>query len=388
VQINVTDLDAAWQFYVETLGLPGKQKLGPGRAFELELGNSGPTVLVYPVPQQAKRNYPNETGVTLVFYTDDIRSTVADWKAKGVAFVPIEWSQEEIGIADTPFGPFIAFQDPFGNVHELLEPVGQPPTQSTAAPPMPMIEQPASSAPKLKDVFVGFPQSLVPERVLQKLIRYALALDTLGRLDAETGKPLVDEHTLRAVLLEFVAAPLAERLVHLLATLPGCAFRPAHQVGTPAVEIPFFGLAGEVVIFDPSPLATFGELKIPTQPQVDDVVAAVRDRFPSLEDELLKPDQIPPRIEALLKEDSSVDVVLGVICRQLGWWAALMAVLLVPPTVLLRSKARKREEPNLLANVWPLSMYLLTAAVGGWTLTVVGSCILAPVDSAERHAKH
>lgn len=125
VQINVTDLAEAWRFYVETLGLRGRPRLGPGRPFELELGGgegAGPTVLVYRVTTRAERRYPDETGVTLVFYTDDIRATVAEWGARGVSFVPIEWAKDGSGIADTPFGPFIAFRDPFGNVHELLQP--------------------------------------------------------------------------------------------------------------------------------------------------------------------------------------------------------------------------------------------------------------------------
>jgi len=122
VQINVTDLGEARRFYVEKLGLRAGESLGPGQPFELELESDGPIVLVYPVRRMVMRDYPNETGVTLVFYTDDIRSTVDDWRQKGVSFIPIEWAKDECGIADTPFGPFIAFRDPFGNVHELLQP--------------------------------------------------------------------------------------------------------------------------------------------------------------------------------------------------------------------------------------------------------------------------
>lgn len=121
VQINVTDLRAAWRFYVDTLGLRGIERLGKGKAFHLDL-EGGPPVLVYPVEHKATRRYPDDTAVTLVFYADDIRKTVENWKQKGVEFVPIAWSREESGIADTPFGPFIAFRDPFGNVHELLQP--------------------------------------------------------------------------------------------------------------------------------------------------------------------------------------------------------------------------------------------------------------------------
>lgn len=122
IQLNVTDLEEAWRFYVDKLGLRGMRNMGPGNPFELALGSGTPIVLVYSVPRMVKRDYPNETGITLVFYTDDIRSTVAEWKERGVPFISIQWSRDDSGIADTPFGPFIAFQDPFGNVHELLEP--------------------------------------------------------------------------------------------------------------------------------------------------------------------------------------------------------------------------------------------------------------------------
>ena len=122
VQINVTNLREAWRFYVDTLQLRGVAKLGRGKAFQLEF-QDGPAILVYPVQQIVVRKYPVETGVTLVFYTPDIRTTVDTWKQKGVEFIPIAWSRETSGIADTPFGPFIAFRDPFGNVHELLQPL-------------------------------------------------------------------------------------------------------------------------------------------------------------------------------------------------------------------------------------------------------------------------
>src|ERR1700722_2127456 len=122
VQINVTGLGEEWRVYAENLGLRGRQTLGPGKAFELESGSGGPTILVYPVTHRGMREYPNETGVVLAFYTDDIRSTVDAWKAKGVSFIPIAWAKDETGIADSPFGPFIAFRDPFGNVHELSQP--------------------------------------------------------------------------------------------------------------------------------------------------------------------------------------------------------------------------------------------------------------------------
>ena len=54
--------------------------------------------------------------------TDDLDGTVARWRSAGVEFVRIAWSEEDSGVAECPYGRFIAFQDPFGNVHELLQP--------------------------------------------------------------------------------------------------------------------------------------------------------------------------------------------------------------------------------------------------------------------------
>ena len=119
IQINVTDLQVAWDFYVETLGIPGHWRLGRNRAFALDLGD-GPTVLVYPVERKATQGYPNETGVVLVLRTDNVRRLVRKWKAHGVMFHPAAWAAAD-GIAESPFGPFIAFEDPFGNIHEIIE---------------------------------------------------------------------------------------------------------------------------------------------------------------------------------------------------------------------------------------------------------------------------
>jgi len=122
VQINVTDLDEAWRFYVERLGFRGKRIFGPGKAFAIEPGRPGPTILVYSVARLVNRDYPRETGVTIVFFTEDLQSTIRDWRLKDVCFVPIEWARDETGVGDSPFGRFIGFRDPFGNVHELMEP--------------------------------------------------------------------------------------------------------------------------------------------------------------------------------------------------------------------------------------------------------------------------
>lgn len=121
IQINVTDLGEARRFYGETLGIPLQEPFGSEGPFELLLGN-GPAVLVYAVERAVPTDYPNQTGVTLVLYVEDLAATVTQWRERGVEFIPIAWSEDESGIAGCPYGRFIAFRDPFGNVIEVLEP--------------------------------------------------------------------------------------------------------------------------------------------------------------------------------------------------------------------------------------------------------------------------
>jgi len=140
-EIDVTDLTAAWDFYVETLGIAGRSighfgEVGPwgdgrGKPFELYLGECL-SVLVYRASVRTPNMYPHGTGVKVAIFTDDIEATVAAWRARGVDFVRIPWSTEASGIASSPYGPFIAFKDPFGNIHELLQPEPQhPPPRAT-----------------------------------------------------------------------------------------------------------------------------------------------------------------------------------------------------------------------------------------------------------------
>jgi catechol 2,3-dioxygenase-like lactoylglutathione lyase family enzyme len=121
LQINVTDVHAARTFYRDTLGMEIREPFGADGPFELDLG-PGPTVFVYQVAKSVPVEYGEQTGLTLVIHTDDLEGNFADWSAKGVEFIRIPWSEEESGIAGCPYGRFIAFRDPFGNVHELLQP--------------------------------------------------------------------------------------------------------------------------------------------------------------------------------------------------------------------------------------------------------------------------
>lgn len=121
IQINVTSVHAAWDFYVDTLGFTEAPGSDRNTVLILENG-AGPKILVYPVENSVTPGYPDQTGTTLVFYVEDIATTVEEWQSRGVEFIPISWSEDETGIAGCPFGRFIAFRDPFGNIHEVLQP--------------------------------------------------------------------------------------------------------------------------------------------------------------------------------------------------------------------------------------------------------------------------
>lgn len=122
VQINVTNRNAAKRFYIGTLGLKERKRgFGPDGPISIDNG-PGPEILIYQAPKRAHTGYPDRAGNYLVFYVSDLDATIKRWKKRGVKFVRISWSAEKSGVATCPYGRFIAFRDPDGNVHEVLEP--------------------------------------------------------------------------------------------------------------------------------------------------------------------------------------------------------------------------------------------------------------------------
>ena len=120
ININVTNLAVAASFYGDKLGLECRNPHGANGPLELYI-EGGPIALLYPVAQLAGSSYEDQR-VTLTFYTDDLENTIRRWRLNDVEFVPIKRSQDPSGIGTCPYGRFIAFKDPFGNVMELLEP--------------------------------------------------------------------------------------------------------------------------------------------------------------------------------------------------------------------------------------------------------------------------
>jgi hypothetical protein len=229
----------------------------------------------------------------------------------------------------------------------------------------------------MHDVLAGFPADLTPDPLERQLERYCHELDTLAAIDPELDEPYIDDERLHGLIAEFTDHDVARALVDRLRALGDDAFFTGgrRMIDGRKRPVAWFELARYVKIYDGTPEATFGDLDV-YPGGVRDAMAAVRRRWPSLELELLDPLVLPSRVRDLLvapvaaSDLVSVDRALAVLSRQLGWWAAATAVLLVAPATLA--------EQELIA--WPLAMHLLAAGIGGWTMTVVGSCLLAPLD--------
>jgi len=114
---SVDDLPRAKDFYTKVLGVEAVESQEG-----LELHPSGsPKVFVYP-----KKNHQPASFTVLNFAVDDVESTVADLKKRGVRFevydLPeIKTDKEGIAHSDGR-GPTIAwFKDPAGNILSVLE---------------------------------------------------------------------------------------------------------------------------------------------------------------------------------------------------------------------------------------------------------------------------
>jgi catechol 2,3-dioxygenase-like lactoylglutathione lyase family enzyme len=109
----VSDLQAARQFYGETLGIRTSEQHG---LLTLHLGGDRDT-LVYPRPDHTPATY-----TILNFPVDDIDQAVDELTARGVQFERYEGIEhDEKGISRAN-GPYIAwFKDPAGNILSVLQ---------------------------------------------------------------------------------------------------------------------------------------------------------------------------------------------------------------------------------------------------------------------------
>jgi catechol 2,3-dioxygenase-like lactoylglutathione lyase family enzyme len=110
----VPDIDAARDFYENTLGLTVTEEMG---LLTLQLAGDRPTI-IYPKPDHAPATY-----TILNFQVEDIDAAVDELTARGVIFERYEdFPQDEKGVMRGN-GPDIAwFKDPAGNILSVLRP--------------------------------------------------------------------------------------------------------------------------------------------------------------------------------------------------------------------------------------------------------------------------
>ena len=110
VSIYAHDLDKAADFYSSILGLKVKHKM----PYVVVLDHDGVDLVLCQAEKPVQSNYPASSGVVLGFPTPNLGDSIKTLKAKGVGLV-------HDAPQDFPGGQFVAFRDPSGNVHELLE---------------------------------------------------------------------------------------------------------------------------------------------------------------------------------------------------------------------------------------------------------------------------
>ena len=116
VQLNVVGLQAGIDWYTSVLGFKISDQnnfLHHGTTVELE-HDKGFRLILHNAKNPARINYPDDTQTMVVWQTEDLAGTMNRMKSKGMEFIFSK--PQKINV-----GRFVAFRDPFGNVHELIE---------------------------------------------------------------------------------------------------------------------------------------------------------------------------------------------------------------------------------------------------------------------------
>ena len=111
IQSFVSDLGRARDFYERILGLKAVKETPKWLIFDM----SGTTLVIMAGarPRQYDDSYGSESGTVTCLLTDDIDRDYAKLKAQGVSF----FSE----VNKVPEGRYVGFQDPDGNLLELIQ---------------------------------------------------------------------------------------------------------------------------------------------------------------------------------------------------------------------------------------------------------------------------
>jgi catechol 2,3-dioxygenase-like lactoylglutathione lyase family enzyme len=112
VLINVCDMDKAIDFYSNKLGFAvHSRKLYPQM---VRLEHEHIALILFLVPKPVTFDYPRVAQRLLNFETRNLAASMNELRSRGVQFIHSHPQP-------CPVGAYVAFRDPFGNVHELLE---------------------------------------------------------------------------------------------------------------------------------------------------------------------------------------------------------------------------------------------------------------------------
>lgn len=111
IQINVTDMDQAIDFYCNKLGFQIRSREHYPQIVKLE---HQPTLLLYKVDRAVSIEYPHVAQTLVNIETDDLASTLETLQKAGVEVIHKD-------PVDCPVGIYAAVRDPSGNVLELLQ---------------------------------------------------------------------------------------------------------------------------------------------------------------------------------------------------------------------------------------------------------------------------
>lgn len=111
VNVYVSDLDYAKDWYCRVLGFEIAQDLPPLAA---ELQHEGITFLLHQAENPTSRKFWTDSMVTLAFTTDNVQETMKSLRESGVTLMH---SEPQF----SPLGDWFAFEDPFGNIHEMVQ---------------------------------------------------------------------------------------------------------------------------------------------------------------------------------------------------------------------------------------------------------------------------
>ncbi|MET7534628.1 hypothetical protein [Streptomyces goshikiensis] len=218
----------------------------------------------------------------------------------------------------------------------------------------------------LGTILSGAPLHLLTQVQRTGFDAFCHTLEQIGR-DSGQDEPLVHVPSLRTLTQATIGDQATD---HLLAELTRL---PSHRLtDQDHPRLDWFALADRVPVFDPTPTSRF-TAPLADTPDMGHVINAVHTLYPSIEPELIDPQLLPARLTRLPHPDHTgtpgrLRTVIDLVHRNLGWWAAFALT-------LMASAAAGSTAPGWAA--WPLHMYVLAALIGGWTLTVVGGCVLS-----------